>query len=116
MKRKLFASRVRITCWSPQRKRADDALDRLGSVNGVQRRKNKVAGFGGFKRDLNRFLVAHFADQNYFWSLAQRGAQSQRESRRVAVQLALVNDGFLVAMHEFDRIFDGEDVIRLAFR
>ena len=42
---------------------------------------------------------------------AARRASAKRG--RIAVQLALMNDRLLVAMHEFDRIFDGEDVIRL---
>ena len=72
-----------------------------------------MSGFGGFESDLDGFAVAHFADENDFGRLAQRGAQCQRKCRRVGVQLALVNGRFLVAMQELDGILDGEDVVRL---
>ena len=91
-------------------KRPDDALDGLGGVNGVQRGHDQVAGLGGFQRDLDGFAVAHLADQDDLGRLAQRGAQRQREGRRVAVQLALVDRGFLVVVQEFDGVLDGEDV------
>ena len=54
---------------------ADDALDGLRGIDGVQRREHEVAGFGGGQRDLDRFAVAHFADQDDLRRLAQRGAQ-----------------------------------------
>ena len=54
---------------------ANDALDRLGGVNGVESGEHKVAGFGGFQRDLNRFPVAHLAHQNHLGRLPQRAAQ-----------------------------------------
>ena len=96
-----------------QRKDSDDAFDGLRGVDGMQRGKHEVAGLGRLQRDFNRLLVAHFAHQNDLGRLPQGRAQRQRKAGRVAVQLALVNDGLLVAVHEFDGIFDREDVVRL---
>ena len=102
--------RMRTAFWSLERECADDALDGFRRVDGVQRGINQVAGFGRFERHFDRFAVAHFADQNQFRRLPQRGAQSQGEARRVAVQLALMNGGALVRMQELDGVLDGDDV------
>ena len=72
-----------------------------------------MAGFRGFQRNFDGFLVAHFADQDYFRRLPQRGAQCQREAGRVAVKFALMNRAFLVLVQELDGIFDGQDVVGL---
>ena len=90
---------------------ADDAFDGLRGVDGVQRREDEVAGLRGGQRNLNRFAVAHFADENDFGRLSESGAQRQRERRRVGVQLALMHGALLVRMQELDRILDGEDVL-----
>ena len=93
---------------------ADDALDRLRGVDGVQRREHEVAGLGRGQRDFDRLAIAHFADQDHLRRLAQRGPERQRERRRVGVQLALVDRALLVVVQELDRVFDGEDVIGAA--
>ena len=90
---------------------ADDALDGLRGVDGVERGEDQVPGFGGGERDLDGLAVAHLADQNHFWRLPERGAERQREGRRIAVQLALVDGRLLVEVQELDRILDGQDVI-----
>src|SRR5882762_714851 len=92
------------------RKNADDALNRFRGVNGVQRRENEMAGFRCFESNFDRFTVAHFAYQDDFRRLAQRGAKGERECWRVAVQFALMNGCFFVAMQKFDGIFDGENM------
>ena len=94
---------------------AHDALDCLRGVNGVQCGENKMARFGGFERDLNGFFISHLAHQDHLWRLAQRRPQREREAGRVTVQFPLMNDRSLVPMHEFLRIFDGDDVIRVVF-
>src|SRR6202011_5221096 len=86
------ANRVLVT----DRKGTDDALDGFRGVDSVQRGEDEVAGFRGFESDFNGFAIAHFADQDDFGSLAKRGAKSERECGRVAVQLALVNRGLFV--------------------
>ena len=81
----------------------------------MQRGENQVARLGGFEGNFDGFLVAHFADENYFGRLAQGGAQSEREARRVGVQFALMDRGSLVSVQEFDGVFDGDDVERFLF-
>ena len=77
----------------------------------MERREHQVAGLGRGQRDLDRLAIAHLADEDHLRRLAQRGAQRQREARRVGVQLALVNRALLVRVQELDRILDGEDVL-----
>ena len=62
-----------------RREHGDDAVDGLGGVERVQRREDQVAGLGGEQRRLNRFEVAHFADQDDVRVLTQRAAQRLRE-------------------------------------
>ena len=57
------------------------------------------------------FKVAHFADQDHVRILTERGAQSGRERRCVHFDLALVDVAFLVAVQEFDWVFDGDDML-----
>ena len=90
---------------------ADDALDGLGGVDGVERREHQMAGFRRGQRDFDRLAVAHLADQNHLRRLTQRRPQRERERRRIGVQLALVHRALLVRVQELDRILDGQDVI-----
>ena len=75
-----------------RRKHRDDAVDGFGRVERVQRREDEVAGFGGEQAGLDRFEVAHFADQDDVGILPQRAAQRLRERARVDRHLALVDD------------------------
>ncbi len=62
-----------------RREDGDDAVDRLGRVERVQRREHQVAGLGGEQRRLDRLEVAHLADEDDVGILAQRAAQRLRE-------------------------------------
>ena len=62
-----------------RREHRDDAVDRLGRVERVQRREHEVPGLGGEQRGLDRLEVAHLADQDDVGVLAQRAAQRVRE-------------------------------------
>ena len=95
-----------------RRKHRDDAVDRLGRVERVQRREHEVAGFGGEQAGLDRLEVAHFADQDDVGILPQRAAQRLRERSRVDRDLALVDDRLAVAVQELDRILDRHHVRR----
>ena len=99
-----------------RREDGDDAVDRLGRVERVQRREHEVAGLGREQRRLDRLEVAHFADQDDVGILAQRAAQRLRERLRVDRDLALVDDRLVVAVQELDRILDRHDVRRARAR
>jgi len=79
-------------------------------VDSMQSGKHQVARFRGFKRDFNRFAVAHSATRITFGALSQCRAQSERKGWRVAVQFALVDRRFFVAMQKF-MDFDGQYVM-----
>src|SRR6267143_4141186 len=97
------------------RENTDDALDGFCRIDGVQRGHDKVARFRRFESDFNRLAVAHFAYENDLWRLAKRRAQSQRKSRRIGMQFALMDGRFLMTMQKLDGIFDGEYVVGLLF-
>src|SRR4029077_20899881 len=71
-----------------------------------------MACFRGFEGNLDRFTIAHFADQNYFWRLPQGGTQGQGEGRRVGVEFALMNGGLFVIVTKLNRVLDTEDMNR----
>ena len=81
-------------------KHADDAVDGLGRVDGMQSGQHEVAGFGSLERDFDRFPVAHLADQNHFGRLPQSGAQSNRKTRRIGMKFALMNGASSYACEE----------------
>ncbi len=64
------------------------------------------------QRGLHRFLVANLAHQNHVGGGAHRAAQRPGEGFRVETHFALVDDGLLIRVQEFDRILDREDVVR----
>ena len=65
-----------------RRKHGDDAVDRLGGVERVQRREDEVAGLGGEQRRFDRLVIAHFADEDDVGVLTQRAPQRVRERLR----------------------------------
>ena len=75
-----------------RREHRDDSVDGLGRVERVQRREHEVAGLGGDERRLDRFHVAHFADENDVRVLAQRAAQAGGVLERVEADFALRDD------------------------
>ena len=94
-----------------RRKDGDDALNGFRGVESVQCGENQVAGFGGEQGGGNGFEVAHFADQDHVGILTKGGAQSGREVGGVDFDFALVDEAALVAVQEFDGVFDGDEVI-----
>ena len=59
---------------------------------------------------LDRFEVAHFADENHVRVLTQRSAQRCGETVCVGVNFALVDQTAFVVVEKLDRIFDRQDV------
>src|SRR5689334_16212002 len=72
-----------------------------------------MARFGSFKRDLCSFEIPHFADENHFRRLAQRGTQGRRKVARVVSDFALIDGGSFVIVKILNRIFDGDNVVGL---
>jgi hypothetical protein len=70
-----------------------------------------MAGFGCFKGNFDGLAVAHLAHQNYFRRLPKGRAQCKTKSRSIAAQFPLMHCALFVAMHEFNGIFDGNDVV-----
>ena len=95
-----------------RREDRDDAVDRLGGVERVQRREHEVARFGGEQRGFDRLVVAHLADEDDVGILPERAAQRVRERLRVDVDFALVDDRVMVPVQVLDRVLDRHDVRR----
>ena len=75
------------------REELDHAADRLGGVDGVHRREDKVSGLGRLQRGLRGLTVTKLADQDDVRVLAQRATKRLPEVVRVEPDLALVDDG-----------------------
>src|SRR5450830_146577 len=93
----------------------DDAVDGLGSRGGVQGAEHQVARFRGRQGQADGFQVAQFADQDAVGVFAQGRAQGIVEGERVRSHFALVDQAFLGIVHEFDGVFDRQDVAVLVF-
>src|SRR5438477_530479 len=93
------------------RENVDDTIDRLGSARRVQSAKNKVACAGGGDGQFDGFKVAHFAHQHDVRVFAQRAAKHRGKRLRVQAYLAMVYQATFALVDEFDRVFDGDDVI-----
>ena len=76
----------------------------------MQRAERQVSGFSDAQRRFDGLQVAHFADQHYVGVFTQGRAQRVGKRFGVGVQLALVDQAVLVLVHEFDGVFDGDDV------
>ena len=74
-------------------KEAEDTVDRLAGVDGVQCAKNKVTGLRGHENDFHGGAVAHFADKDNLWCLTQRRTQAIRIVVKILPKLALIDRG-----------------------
>ena len=81
----------------------DQPPDRLGGVDGVERREDEVAGLGGLERGLGRLGVAQLADQDRVGILAERAPERLAEVLGVEADLALVDDRLVVRVQDLDR-------------
>ena len=87
-------------------------LNRFGRVRRMDGRKHHVARIGRSQRNLHRLEVTDFAHQQHVRVLTEGGAQGIRVRKRIHANLALRNDGLVVAVKVFNRVFDGNDVHR----
>src|SRR5690606_29461885 len=53
------------------REYVNNPIHGLQGIDGVQGGKHQVPSFGGGNRKVDRFKIAHFADQNHVWVLAK---------------------------------------------
>ena len=93
------------------REDVDDTIDRFGGIGGVQSAENKVTGSGRGQRELDRFQIAHFADQNDVRIFTQCAAQRVGKGAGMDADFAMLNETILTAVYEFDRIFHRDDVV-----
>ena len=85
-----------------RREDGNDAVDRLGRVERVERREDQMAGLGRQKRGFNRLEVAHFADEDTSDPAAARCAALVR-TIVCDRHLALIDERQLIAVEELDR-------------
>ena len=78
----------------------------------MQRAEHQVAGLGRRQGQTDGLQVTHFADQDDVRVFAQRGAQRLGKAQGISMDLALIDQAALGLVDEFDRILDGQDVIR----
>ncbi len=89
----------------------DQSVHRHVRAVGVQRAENQMSCLGGFEGDADGFDIAHFADEHDIGIFAQGGPQRALEAVRVGMNFALVDEAFLVRVHELDRVFNRNDVV-----
>ena len=68
----------------------------INAPHRMHRREDDVTGFGRGHRDLHRFAIANFADQNYFRRLPKRGAQAIGKIGKIFSKLTLVEEVLLM--------------------
>ena len=66
------------------------------------------------ERNLHRLRIAHLADHNHVRRLPQRRAQRRWKIRRIDANLDLLDDALVMGVLVFDRIFNRDDVLRIA--
>ena len=86
----------------------------VAALRGVDRAEHQVARFGGVDGGHERFLVAHFADEHHVGVFADGVLHADAEVDDVEADLALVDQALVFGEHEFDRVFEREDVLAIA--
>ena len=67
--------------------------------------------FRGFKGQSYRLQITHLTNQNNIRVLSQRGAQRFVKSKRVSMNLTLIDQTFLALVNELDRVFNRQDML-----
>ena len=92
------------------REEVDDAVERLIGAVGVQRGQAQVTGLREGHRIFHGFAVADFADQDHVGRLAQGIFQRGVPVFGIDPDFAVGDRRNSVFVHEFHRVFDGDDV------
>ena len=79
----------------------------------MDRAEHQVARFGGVDGRHERFLIAHFADEHDVGVFADGVLHADAEVDHVEADLALVDQALVFGEHEFDRVFEREDVLAI---
>src|SRR5262249_29122429 len=96
-------------------KQVEDAAHGAGGRGRVDGAEYQVAGLGGVDAGFEGVAGAQLADQDDVRVLPHRVLQGLVPVHDVQADLTLVDVGFLVGEHEFNRVFHREDVERFTF-
>ena len=88
----------------------NDAVERLVGAVRMQGCHAQVAGLGECNGVVHGLTITNLADQNDIGRLTQGVAQRGVPRIGIHAHFALRDDAVLVFMHEFNRVFDGDDV------
>ncbi len=80
----------------------------------MDRPEHDVPRFRRVNPGFEGFLVTHFADQNHIGVFAHRMFQGRVPIDDIEVDFALIDDRHAIREHEFDRVFNRQDVQCLA--
>ncbi|CSC68864.1 Uncharacterised protein [Vibrio cholerae] len=70
-----------------------------------------MTGFCRSKRQANGFLVTQLTDEDHIWVFTQCRAQCIFKTVGITVHFALVDQTLIVAVHKFNRIFNGQNML-----
>src|SRR5215208_1972562 len=87
------------------------AVDGLGSVQGVECGEDQVAGFGRREGHLGALGVPDLPYEYHVGVLPQDAPQGPRKGGRIRTHLALVYDALVVSVNELDGVLDGDHVL-----
>ena len=77
----------------------------------MNRTEDQVARFRRVNRRFERFTVAHFPDEHDVGVLADGVLHADFEVDHVLTDFALINQALLFGEHEFDRVFERQNVL-----
>ena len=97
------------------REEVDDAVECLVGTVGVQGSHTEMAGFGKRHRIFHSISVANLTNQNHIRGLAQGIFQCGKPVISIYTNFALGDDAVFVLVYEFNRVFDGDDVVLAVF-
>ena len=92
------------------RQSVDNSIDRFNSARGVKCAEHEVTGLCSGHRHRNCLGIAKLANKNDIRVLAHGRAHAVGKRCQVCAKLALNNLAFFAGMHEFDRVFETNDV------
>ena len=96
-----------------RREDVDHAIDTLRCTISVQGGKHQVACLSNGDSSTNRLKIAHLTNQHHVWVLAQARAQRSAKGVGIIVHFALHDHRAFTLVSELDRVFNGDDVVRL---